>query len=146
MFKKDQGEIEHGEVETIIGPSVTVDGDFNAAGDVVVEGTVSGTLKTEKRLRVGENAKILANVSAHSALIAGEIHGDIKVKENLELTSSAKIFGDINTKTLSVESGAIIQGKCVVGDESEIKQTKSSKEKPSKMKDLRLAEELNRKD
>ena len=58
MFKeeKDKG---FSKVETIIGPSVKVEGDFAAAGDVVVEGAVSGQLRTEQSLRIGEQAKIL---------------------------------------------------------------------------------------
>ena len=56
MFKKEDGD----NVETIIGPSVQVEGNFVANGDIIVEGTVSGSIKTEKNLRVGKDAKIFA--------------------------------------------------------------------------------------
>lgn len=114
MFKKENG-VE--EIETIIGPSVQVEGDFITAGDIVIEGTVSGKLKTEKNLRVGTGAKIFANVSAANALIAGEIQGNVKVDGNLELTNTARVFGDVKAQTLSIATGACLHGKCQAGEE-----------------------------
>src|SRR3989338_4716991 len=118
MFKKEMGS---DEIETIIGPSVQVEGNFVANGDVVVEGMVSGSLKTEKNLRIGQDAKIFANITAANALIAGEVQGNIKIKESLELTSSARVFGDIKTKILTIGSGAILNGKCLAGEDKRAK-------------------------
>lgn len=138
MFRRE--ETAPPEVETIIGPSVNVEGDFVAAGNVIVEGSVSGTLKTDKHLRVGNNAKISANVSAGSASISGEIRGNITVKEDLELSATAKIFGDIKTKTIQVATGAIIDGKCAVGQEHQTKSEERA-QKTSRGKEWKLADE-----
>jgi len=109
------------EIETVIGPSVHVEGDFVAVGDIVIEGTVSGKLRTENNLRIGENAKIFANVSAANILIAGEVQGNIKVKDSLELTGSARVFGDIKANTLTIAPGAILHGRCQSGEEKKSK-------------------------
>lgn len=114
MFKREDG---GREIETIIGPTVKVEGDFSAAGDVVVEGAVSGQLRTEQSLRIGEQAKIAANVTAGAALVAGEIIGNVAVRETLEVTTTGKIFGDIRAKVLAVAAGAQINGKVQVGEE-----------------------------
>src|SRR3989344_2940689 len=128
MFKNQEGD----NVETIIGPSVQVEGNFVANGDIVVEGVVSGNIKTAKNLRVGQNAKIFANISANSATIAGEVQGNVRIKETLELTSTSKVFGDVKTKVLNINTGASLHGKCQAGDE---KQTKWEK-----IEDLEKAE------
>lgn len=117
MFKKEDGD----SVETVIGPSVQVEGNFIANGDIVIEGVVSGSIKTEKNLRIGEGAKVYAKISAANALIAGEIQGNIKIKENLELTNTAKIFGDVKTKILTVAPGASLNGKCSAGEDKKTK-------------------------
>lgn len=138
MFKEKEEGGKIDEIETIIGPSVQVEGDFVAAGDVIVEGTVSGKIKTEKNLRVGEGARIFASVGANNALVAGEIQGNIKIKETLELTNTAKVFGDIKAKILTVAAGATLQGKCQTGEEKKSKlekidekvKTIKTKEKP----------------
>jgi len=99
------------EVETVVGPSVHVEGDFSSEGNIIVKGTVSGNVKTSRVLNVEEGAKIFANVRANDAVISGEVKGDVKVGEKLELTSTARIAGDIDCKVLVVEAGALIHGK-----------------------------------
>lgn len=112
MFKT-LSQKEH-EAETIVGPSVKVEGDFASKGNISVDGRVNGSLKTEKNLRVGEKAKITANISAANAFIAGEVKGNIKVQDKLELSNTSKVFGDIEAKVLVVNAGAVINGRCAV--------------------------------
>jgi len=59
------------ETDTIIGPSVKVEGDFVTEGNIIVEGTICGTIKTSQSLKIGPTAKIFANIWADNALIAG---------------------------------------------------------------------------
>jgi cytoskeletal protein CcmA (bactofilin family) len=99
------------EAETIISASVKVEGDFVSQGNVLIEGEVEGSMKTEKDLRVGEQARICADVSAGSATIAGEVRGNVDVSERLKLEPTAKVYGDIRTADLIVASGAVINGK-----------------------------------
>ena len=108
MFKKN--DFKENEVETIIGPSVKVEGNFKADGNIIIEGHLSGSIKTKKDLRIGESAKIKANVVAQNAWVAGEIKGNIKIKNHLELSSNANLNGDIETKILTIETGAQING------------------------------------
>lgn len=103
------------EVETVVGPSVHVEGDFSSEGNILVKGIVSGSVKTSKLLTVEPGAKIYANVHAGNAYIAGEIKGNVKVNDKLELAASAQILGDITCSVLAVEAGALIQGKVSMG-------------------------------
>ena len=113
MFKSDHETYK--EAETVIGPSVKVEGNFASDGDVVVEGQLTGTLKTSKNVRIGAAARIKADVEAANILQAGEIRGNVKVSEKLQLKSTAKIFGNVETNILSVEEGGILNGKCQMG-------------------------------
>lgn len=135
MFKKSEEEIQGGEVETIIGPSVKVEGDFHGEGSIVVEGQVVGVLKTNQNLRVGTNAKIKADIEAANILLAGEVVGNLRIKEKTELKNTAKVTGDITTKIISIETGAILNGKCASGQEiSEVKENLKSKSKNNQKK------------
>lgn len=107
------------EVETIIGPSVKVEGDFNAEGNIIIEGQMIGNLKTQKGLRVGEAAKIKANINAENAWIGGEVIGNISILDHLELAPNAIIKGDIETENLTVATGAKINGQIKMGGKSE---------------------------
>jgi|SRR3989339_846837 len=118
-------------VETIIGPSVKVEGDFNGDGDVIVEGIVVGNLRTKNHLRVGKDAKVRAEVNAQSAFIAGEVSGNITVESEISLTASAKIKGDITASILSVERGAKINGKINMnGQDKKVETPAAAKETP----------------
>jgi len=112
------------EVETIIGPSVKVEGNFTGEGNVIVEGILNGTLKTNHSLKVGNNAKIKADVEATNAFISGEVRGNVKIKEKIILTSSAKLMGNLEAKVLVVEEGALLNGKCIMLQEQQSSEIK----------------------
>lgn len=101
-------------METIIGPSVKVKGNFSGAGNMVVEGILEGSLKTGGHLIVGEKAKISGNIEAQAAQINGEVAGNIKVEGALEIAASAKINGDLEMAELAVARGASVNGKCAM--------------------------------
>lgn len=100
--------------ETVIGPSVKVEGNFVGSGNVVVEGSVTGSIRTSKDLRLGEGAKVKADVEAANVTVAGEVHGNVKATGRLDLAPSAKVFGNVETTSLTVASGAILHGKCTM--------------------------------
>lgn len=113
-------------VETIIGPSVKIEGNFICQGGIVIEGEVKGVITTQGFLEVGDKALVLADVSAKEARVGGEIKGNIKVEGYLELTASARIIGDIEAGSLSIVRGAVIKGKCLVAF-TEVKNAKNNK-------------------
>ena len=115
MFNKQEGKMELKEVETIIGPSVKVKGDFNCQGNIIVEGIVEGSIKTAGSLYIGDKAKVTADVEAKEARIGGDVKGNVKVSGYLEIAATARIFGDIEASSLSIARGAVLNGKCTMG-------------------------------
>lgn len=98
--------------ETIIGPSVHLEGNFTGQGNVQVAGSLSGSLQTSGGVQVEKGARVNANINAKIISIAGEVHGDVKAGERLELAASARLFGNIETRVLVIEEGAVLNGKC----------------------------------
>lgn len=127
MFNKSASIGKDG-IETVIGPSVKIEGNFVCQGGIVIEGEVKGLIKTAGVLEVGEGANVIADVGASEAKIGGEVRGNIKIDGYLEVTSSAKLFGDIEAAFVSIARGAVVKGKCsILGTEN--KTNKSSKQK-----------------
>ena len=110
MFNKNQPVHQTKTIETIIGPSVKVEGDFKGEGDLVVEGMLIGNLTTKNNLKIGQNAIIKAEIKANNAFVSGKIKGNITIKGKIEITSTAVIMGNIKAQIISIESGALIQG------------------------------------
>jgi len=109
--------------ETVVGPSVKIQGDLNSEGNIRIEGGVVGKVHTTQSVHIGEAAKLSADVQAGNAIVAGEVQGNIKVTGNLILQASARIAGDISCAILRVEDGAQFTGKCNMKGASVDKQT-----------------------
>jgi len=114
MFSKDARPESFKDAETIIGESIKVKGNFQGHGNIVIEGFLEGSLKTDANLLVGIQAKIIANVESKDAIINGEVKGNIKAKSYLSIGKTAKIFGDIQYGEVSIERGAIISGQMMM--------------------------------
>lgn len=99
-------------IETVIGPSVKIEGNFVCQGGIAIEGEVKGSVKTASFLEIGDKAVLAADVAAKHAKIGGEVRGNIKIEEYLEVTASAKLYGDIEAAFVSIARGALIKGKC----------------------------------
>ena len=111
MFNKDNNE-NIKEAETVIGPSIKVKGNFHGQGNIIIEGEIEGSVKTDNYLLVGEKSIITASIKAKNAKINGKVTGNIQIDEYLEIGNTAIIIGDINAKTLSIAKGARLNGKC----------------------------------
>jgi len=137
MLGKDSSKIRSEEAETIIGEGVKVEGTFNAFGNVIVKGELTGSLSTQNDLSVKDKGTIEADIVAKNAFISGEIKGNLQVEEKIELASTAKVSGDINCRVLAIDEGATLSGRCRVGGESDL----SSKTKQPKQEE-KIEEEL----
>lgn len=102
------------QAETVVGPSVKIQGDLNSEGNVRIEGQVAGKVKTSQSVFVSDGAKITADVLAGNAVVGGEIQGNLKISGHLILQATARVAGDIQCGILRVEDGAQFTGKCTM--------------------------------
>ncbi|MCX5693394.1 MAG: polymer-forming cytoskeletal protein [Candidatus Omnitrophica bacterium] len=77
-----------------------------------INGDFEGKLDTKGSLTIGENAFIRADINGDEITISGKVIGNLFASASLKVLSSAHIVGDITTPSLSVETGAVIHGKC----------------------------------
>ncbi|MBT5338423.1 polymer-forming cytoskeletal protein [Candidatus Falkowbacteria bacterium] len=118
MFKSN-GEEDYNENvvdDTVIGQSIKIEGDLVSNGSITVEGEVIGSVKTEQTLKIGERAKVKAEVNANEAFVSGKVSGNIVVKGKLELSNTAEVNGDIEASTLQIDAGAVFNGRCSMTD------------------------------
>jgi cytoskeletal protein CcmA (bactofilin family) len=111
MFSKENKLEKFKDAETIIGASIKVKGNFQGQGNIIIEGTLEGSLKTDANVFIGEKARVVANIEARDAVINGEVQGNVKAKNYLAVGESAKIFGDIHYGEISIEKGAVVNGQ-----------------------------------
>ncbi len=99
----------------LIGNGTKIIGDIQSAGDVRIDGLLTGNIVTTGKFVLGPNGVVDGNVTSGNADISGEIKGTVNVTEMLSLKASAKISGDIITGKLAIEPGALFTGTCNMG-------------------------------
>lgn len=130
MFNKENKLEKFKDAETIIGASIKVKGNFQGQGNIIIEGMLEGSLKTEANLFIGDSAKVVANIESKDASINGEVRGNLKSRGYLALGSTAKIFGDIQYSEISIERGAVVNGQLLMlSDEPRHRDSKKSEVK-----------------
>lgn len=83
------------------------------AAEIYAEGAkITGELRSNGSIKIGQSSVIIGNIYAYSAVIAGAIKGDIDVKGPVILDSSAIVMGDIKSKSVQINNGAVIEGMC----------------------------------
>jgi cytoskeletal protein CcmA (bactofilin family) len=102
--------------ETIVGTSVKLKGNLNATGDIIVDGSVSGELKTKGSVVVGPNANILANIKAQNVQVSGMVQGNIDASDKIQITETGRVMGDISASVLSIAPGAVFSGNSKMTD------------------------------
>lgn len=112
--KKDNPAAPNGSIN-VIGSDTTIEGNIISKGDVRIDGTLIGSIRTSSKLVLGISGKIEGDVHAKSADISGKISGNANVTEILYLKTTSRIVGDIQTNKLVVESGGEFNGKCEMG-------------------------------
>jgi len=100
------------EGSTVIGKSVTIQGDVMGEEDLYMDGVVEGTIMLpENRLTVGPNARVLADVQAREVVVFGLVEGNLRAAGRIELRESAVVKGDIFAARLSIEENANMRGR-----------------------------------
>lgn len=117
MFNKnsDGQSSRHGASSTVIAHGVKVEGNFSSQSDVLIEGDVDGNVATSGSLTVGPQARLKADIKAEKAVIAGSVEGSVHIGSHLEIKATARLLGDITCQTASLESGASLNGKVIIG-------------------------------
>lgn len=83
-------------------------------GVLRINGYAAGIIRsTEGSLIVDADGELDADISVHDATIYGCVRGDIHAKRKVELRRSARVVGDIETVALSIEPGAVFEGRCI---------------------------------
>jgi len=90
---------------TIIGEKLTI----ISQSRLQVDGVVHGDLHSVEVV-IGEGGHVSGTVAAENVVVRGGVEGAIR-GERVELQSTARVEGDIHHKSLSIDQGAIFDGR-----------------------------------
>ncbi len=97
--------------DLLLGEGAEFEGKLTFKGTVRIDAKFKGSITTNDVLVVGEHARIDAEITCGTVIVQGEVNGNIKAKTAVELHSPAKVHGNIETPSLIVEKGVLVQGE-----------------------------------
>lgn len=101
-------------LETIIGKSVSVEGDILVSNGIRIDGHVDGNITQQEghaaTVAIADGAKINGTVKAGHVIVSGKITGSI-FADRIEILHTAHIQGDLSYKSIRIEPGAKIFGR-----------------------------------
>ena len=95
---------------SVILPDLEVIGDLKSAGDIQVDGRVTGDIRS-RSVVVSSGANVEGSIYAQTVQISGRVKGQIEAPK-VAIFRSAEVIGDVLHETLEIESGAQFQGAC----------------------------------
>jgi cytoskeletal protein CcmA (bactofilin family) len=96
---------------TVIGKGICIRGEVSGQDDFFLDGVLEGNITlTGKRLTVGANGVVHADIIAGDLVVFGRVEGSLKATGRAELKHSAVFIGDIAASRLSIEDNATLQG------------------------------------
>lgn len=119
---------------SIIGSDVTIKGDVTASTELHVDGAIEGDIACASLVQ-GEGSVVKGAITAESARMAGTLEGSITARE-LVILKSAKIYGDVEYDVLTIEQGALVEGRFAPqGSQSQGSQKAASAKKAASAND-----------
>ena len=115
MKKRTEKERHADSITTLLGEDARIEGHLDFGGTLRLDGKLEGTLTGRNgTLIVGEKAVLKAQITVKNAIVMGAVTGSVEALEKIELYPPAKIDGDITAPRVTIESGAILNGKCLM--------------------------------
>jgi cytoskeletal protein CcmA (bactofilin family) len=94
-----------------LGPGLHVKGEITGSDDLVVEGTVDGLIQLdERKLTIGANAKVTADLIAREVVVYGSVKGNLRGRDRIEIKKDGSVVGDLVTSRIMIEDGAYFKG------------------------------------
>ena len=126
MLKGSSYESANTDEATVISKGVKIEGKLSCSGSIRLDGEVKGDISSQSTVIIGENGKVNGQINAENITIGGQVTGTVKAKEKLVLDAKANLQGDVFTKIIAVESGAVFNGNCKMGDSGSFKPVSES--------------------
>ncbi|UER68029.1 polymer-forming cytoskeletal protein [Borrelia sp. BU AG58] len=110
----DSLEFEESSTQNVIKSSFEFEGYIESNKPIVVEGLLKGYIKSTSSVYLREKADVEAEIKCNNFLTHGTMRGNVEALDAIRIYKTGKLIGNIKTKELSIDSGAIFKGNCVM--------------------------------
>ena len=101
---------------THLGEDTRIDGSVTSGSGLVVQGEIVGDVTSARDIEVAQDASISGAVRGNDVVVAGTIEGQVTTTGRLLILASGSVVGDIHVKSILIEEGGTLKGRCRMQD------------------------------
>ncbi len=98
-------------------------GTLTVDDSVRVEGVFAGEIQAKGTVHVADGAEVNAKVRAMFVVVSGNFRGEIRCDQRVDLLPRSRVNGEVITKILSVQEGAVLDGRVQMTGSTEAGET-----------------------
>jgi cytoskeletal protein CcmA (bactofilin family) len=99
-----------GDSGAYLGPGTKIHGKLQFDGPATIEGEIEGEIIAHASVTIGQQATMKGKISAVSVVVQGKVMAEVQAEKKLEIQSPGSVVGDVNTQTLVIGDGAVLEG------------------------------------
>ena len=95
---------------SVLPPTLKFKGELSADEDLLIQGTIEGTIHHTQRVTVCEEGKVKANISAQLIKLEGTVEGDLHAAKSVFVAESGNLRGNIRAPSVCLVEGSHFNG------------------------------------
>jgi cytoskeletal protein CcmA (bactofilin family) len=96
---------------SVLGPTLKFRGELSAQEDLIVQGSVEGSITHTQSLTIGTDGTMKGDIRARVIVIDGKVEGDLYATESVNIRATAKVKGNVFAPRVGINEGAFFQGQ-----------------------------------
>jgi len=96
---------------SILGPTLRFRGELSAQEDLIIQGSVEGSITHTQSLTVGTDGSMKGDIRARVIVVDGKVEGDLYATESVSIRATAKVKGNVFAPRVGITEGAFFQGQ-----------------------------------
>jgi cytoskeletal protein CcmA (bactofilin family) len=96
---------------SVLGPTLRFRGELSAQEDLLVQGSVEGSITHTQSLTIGTDGSMKGDIRARVIVIDGKVEGDLYATESVNIRATAKVKGNVFAPRVGITEGAFFQGQ-----------------------------------
>jgi cytoskeletal protein CcmA (bactofilin family) len=96
---------------SVLGPTLRFRGELSAQEDLIIQGSVEGSITHTQSLTVGTDGTMKGDIRARVIVIDGKVEGDLYATESVSIRATAKVKGNLFAPRVGITEGAFFQGQ-----------------------------------
>jgi cytoskeletal protein CcmA (bactofilin family) len=96
---------------SVLGPTLRFRGELSAQEDLIVQGSVEGSITHTQSLTIGTDGSMKGDIRARVIIIDGKVDGDLYATESVSIRATARVKGNLFAPRVAIQDGAFFQGQ-----------------------------------